>query len=140
MKLRKIEEITQRVELLMRDYPDFKCNIKLNTTRLGFNLTISGIDESQSDEIHRENLLLSKRYGFTQNIVGMEFETCVNGKNRTHKIVGFKTSNRKFPIITDELTSGQSYKFEASVVKTKLGGDSIINRNANIKKLFNDEK
>ncbi len=72
----------------------------------------------------------------TQNIVGMEFESQINGKNTFHKITGFKTANRKYPIITKEKTTEGSYKFDVQTIKSKLGGEKLINRVGNLNKLL----
>ena len=66
----------------------------------------------------------------------MEFENSRNGKPTNHRITGFKTANRKYPIITTELSTGLSYKFPVDQIKKKLGGDSQINRKANLDKLL----
>ena len=69
--------------------------------------------------------------GFTQNIIGMEFQ----GLHGVCKIVDIKTRNRKYPVIA-ECSNGNQYKFTVNQVKMKIGGDKIINRNANLDKLF----
>lgn len=81
------------------------------------------------------NVLLAtcKALGFTQNIIGMTFQ----GKNGTMRITDIKTRNRKYPIIAESLVGGKSFKYGKEFIKTQLGGDKIINRNANLDKLVN---
>lgn len=74
----------------------------------------------------------SKRYGFTQNIIGMDFNHTTLGKM---KVVEFKTKNRKYPIIAETL-DGKRYKFDKASIKFYLGGDKMINRNGNLDKLL----
>ncbi len=135
-----IGKIISLIEGSLKGEIDKNLKISINSTETpdGFKIEIVGQDESKIQEIESKNLRISKAYGFTQNIVGMEFTT--NGKiKKQHKIIGFKTANRKYPIITRELISGLSYKFPIDMVKKQLGGDKIINRNANLKKFFEDE-
>lgn len=87
--------------------------------------------ESNDSNVH-VNLDLSKRYGFSQNIVGMEF-TCPNG---TFVVDGFKTRNRKYPIIATRKGDGASWKFHPSNVLKYIGGNKIVNRNANLDRLL----
>lgn len=68
--------------------------------------------------------------GFTQDVVGMSF--IQNGI--TFEIKEIKTRNRKYPVIAQN-KSGKSYKFTVESVKRMLGGDKIVNRNANLEKL-----
>ena len=52
-------------------------------------------------------------------------------------IVDIKTRNRKYPILTIG-SNGKHYKHTVGQVKTLIGGDKIINRNANLDKILND--
>jgi len=74
---------------------------------------------------------ICKLLGFTQNVIGMEFE----GRNGKYKITEIKTKNRKYPVIAVG-SDGKSYKFPVSMVKSFLGGDKKINRDANLEKLL----
>ena len=85
----------------------------------------------KSDRVSNVLLSTCKSLGFTQNIIGMTF----SGTNGLYKIIDIKTRNRKYPIIADA-SNGKSYKFSVAYIKTKLGGDKIINRNANLDKLI----
>jgi hypothetical protein len=77
---------------------------------------------------------ISKRFGFTQNIIGMQF----NSKNGVYEIIDIKTRSRKYPIIAKSLSTGQQFKYSVASMKALIGGDKIINRNANLDKLIKD--
>lgn len=117
----------------------FKIYTKVVETKTGFKVEVLVDEIKKIKSIDISNTRISKVYGFTQNIIGMEFESTVKGIKSIFKITGFKTQNRKYPIIAFELKSGLSYKFPVDEVKKKLGGDKIINRNANLEKLFENE-
>lgn len=117
----------------------FKINITNTETKTGFKVEVIVDEIRKVKAVENFNERVSKSYGFTQNIVGMEFESVVKGIKKIFKITGFKTQNRKYPIIAFDSQSGQSYKFPVSEIKKKLGGDKIINRNANLEKLFENE-
>lgn len=110
-----------------------KCPVIVNRveTKTGFKIEIEFSDSNKIKKLEEANLLQSKYFGFTQNIVGMDFIS----NNMKFKIVGFKPKNFKYPIIAEN-ESGKQYKFNQSKVKEKLGGDSQINRVANLKKLI----
>jgi len=102
-----------------------------------FELKVSGIHSSQKEIILEENLKDSIHYGFTQNIVGMTFcRANTKGVLQSFRIDGFKRRNYKNPIITTNLEDGSTWKFRPDRVKVYLGGDQLINRNANLEKLF----
>ena len=77
---------------------------------------------------------ICRRLGFTQNIIGMRF----NGTNGVYEIVDIKTKNRTYPIIAKSLTGAKMYKYSVNQIKALIGGDKIINRNANLDKLIGD--
>jgi hypothetical protein len=141
MDNKQIEEVIRTINESLKKYPDIKFDItSMKNDIYGFKLEVEGVELGKLKDLENKNLRLSLSYGFPQNIVGMEFQSSnKSGQLRTHRIVEFKTANRSYPIITTELSSGNSYKFSPSTVKTKLGGNNLINRNANIKKLFEDE-
>ena len=95
-----------------------------------FSVKITGV-EKDNPENDRVNLILSKRYGFTQNIIGMEF-TSPSG---TFIVDGFKTANRKYPILATR-TDGKMYKFHPTQILKYFGGHNVINRNANLRNLL----
>lgn len=86
----------------------------------------------KNEKVSNVHTAICKSLGFTQNILGMTFE----GKNGLYRIYDIKTRNRKYPIIAECLRDGRSFKFSKEVIKSKLGGDKIINRNVNLTKLL----
>ena len=136
MDVRIIDEIVNKIQDALKGY-DLKVDVNLSkNSEFGFKIDVSGVEIGKLKELNARNKRMSLSYGFTQNIVGMEFENSRNGKLTIHRIVGFKTANRKYPIITTELSTGASYKFPIDQVRKKLGGDSQINRKSNLDKLL----
>ena len=86
-----------------------------------------------SDSVNSIYESLCKRIGFTQNVVGMKF----HGKNGIYEIIDIKPRNRSYPVIA-KASTGESYKYSVAHIKRLIGGDKIINRNANLDKLIND--
>lgn len=74
---------------------------------------------------------ICKMLGFTQNIIGMKFD----GPSGVYEIIDIKTRNRKYPIIA-KTEAGKQFKYSVEDIKRRIGGDKIINRNANIEKLL----
>lgn len=136
MDIKIIDEIVSKIQDALKGY-DIKVDVNLSkNSEFGFKIDVSGVEIGKLKELNARNKRMSLSYGFTQNIVGMEFENSRNGKLTIHRIVGFKTANRKYPIITTELSTGASYKFPIDQVRKKLGGDSQINRKSNLDKLL----
>jgi hypothetical protein len=123
--LKKIE----RDENVTIDFGPSKQRYFEYSNRMTVKSTLTPIQKSSEDD------KLSKQLGFTQNIIGEEF------KSRTGKIysiVEIRPRNRKYPIIGKSRT-GRLYKFPTSHVKESMGGDKLINRNANLKNLLDEE-
>ena len=140
MDIKIIDEIVSKIQDALKGY-DLKVDVNLSkNSEFGFKIDVSGVEigklKASTLQLNARNKRMSLSYGFTQNIIGMEFENSRNGKLTIHKIVGFKTANRKYPIITTELSTGASYKFPIDQVRKKLGGDSQINRKSNLDKLL----
>ena len=76
---------------------------------------------------------ICKQLGFTQNIIGMKF----TGNSGEMTIIDIKTKNRKYPVIAEGKTG--TFKYSVDHVKRLIGGDKIINRNANLDKLLGYE-
>jgi hypothetical protein len=57
------------------------------------------------------------------------------GTNGVYEITEIKTRNRTYPVIAKSLSNGKMYKYTVNQVKALIGGDKIINRNANLDKL-----
>lgn len=106
--------------------------IRYNSAEYSTSMKVKTLEKSE--KVTNLNAAVCKRFGFTQNILGMTFQ----GKNGTMKIVDIKTRNRSYPIIAECLQNGKSYKYSAADIKQRLGGDKIINRNANLDKLVSE--
>lgn len=107
-------------------------SIRYNSAYYSTTMKVSTTEKSEKVESVYEGIC--KRLGFSQNVIGMKFQ----GKTSLMTITDIKTKNRKYPIIA-ESQSGISYKYSVDSIKRLIGGDKIINRNANLKKLLGDE-
>jgi len=99
-----------------------------------YNTTMKVTTLVKSEKVSDVFESISKRFGFTQNIIGMQF----NSKNGVYEIIDIKTRSRKYPIIAKSLSTGQQFKYSVASIKALIGGDKIINRNANLDKLIKD--
>jgi hypothetical protein len=106
-------------------------SVSFSSTSLSLKIT-SNETNTDNKALDLQNTILSKRFGFTQNIIGLEF-TCSNGD---FIIEGFKTQNRKYPIIARRKSDGTSYKFHPSNVLKYLGGNKLVNRAKNLDNLL----
>jgi len=86
----------------------------------------------KTDQVKDVYTNICKRLGFTQNIVGMKF----NGPSGVYEIIDIKPRNTKYPIIAN--VGNKQFKYSVSHIKKLIGGDSIINRNANLDKLLGE--
>jgi hypothetical protein len=102
-----------------------------NSMEFKTKLVVTSLEKNE--DILKNELFLCRRVGFTQNVIGKEF----NFDGQTFLIKTIKTRNRKYPVIAEN-KKGKSYKFTVNSVKEKLGGDKLINRNANLENLLND--
>jgi len=134
-KITWIEEFIKDQLKLVEERENIKIDFKLmnqNLSKVDFNMSITSLDFDP--KIEKLNHNLSVRYGFTQNIVGMDFN---HPRLGLVEITEIKTKNRKYPII------GQSekgyYKFTTSQIKSYLGGDKLINRNKNLELLLDSK-
>lgn len=107
-------------------------SIRYNNAYYSTTMKVSTTEKSEKVESVYESIC--KRLGFTQNVIGMKFQ----GKTSLMTITDIKTKNRKYPIIA-ESQNGISYKYSVESIKRLIGGEKIINRNANLKKLLGDE-
>ena len=112
-------------------------NIKISFGNCSYNaayyksgMTVTSLENSE--KVDNVFLKISQRLGFTQNIIGMTFTGTTCGEIT---ITDIKLKNFKYPII-GTTKGGKSYKFTTDQVKRYLGGDKIINRNANLDKLL----
>jgi hypothetical protein len=111
-------------------------NVKIEFGTISYNVakyttTMSVVTTEKNDKIDKVFESVCKRLGFTQNIIGMRF----HGTNGIYEITDIKTKNRTYPVIA-LATNGNSYKFSVDHIKRLIGGDKIINRNANLDKLL----
>jgi hypothetical protein len=90
--------------------------------------------QEKSEKVDNLFSSISKRLGFTQNIIGMTFTGSTCGEVT---ITDIKLKNHKYPII-GVTKDGKGFKFTSEQVKRYLGGDKIINRNANLDKLLGE--
>jgi hypothetical protein len=104
--------------------------INFNPQRYQTNFTVKTLEKSDKVESIME--ITCKSIGFTQNVIGMNFQF----KGSKYEITDIKTKNRKYPVIAIDLSSKTSYKFSVETIKGLLGGDKIINRNKNLDKLI----
>lgn len=77
---------------------------------------------------------ICRQLGFTQNIIGMQFE----GTSGVYEIIDIKPRNRKYPVIARVSIGGltKQFKYTVADIKKRIGGDKVINRNANIERLI----
>lgn len=88
-----------------------------------------------SDDVKDVYVRMCKMLGLTQNIIGMTF----TGKNGLYEIIDIVPKNRKYPIIAKSLSVNKEFKYTVDQIKRLIGGDKIINRNANLDKLVGDK-
>lgn len=81
-----------------------------------------------NEKLDKQDEFLCKRVGFTQNVIGKDFN--FNGSEYT--LTSIKTRNRKYPVIGENKKTGRTYKFTVESVRKALGGDKLINREANL--------
>lgn len=112
-------------------------NIKISFGNCSYNaayyksgMTVTSLENNE--KVDNVFLKLSQRLGFTQNIIGMTFTGTTCGEVT---ITDIKLKNFKYPVFGTN-KDGKSYKFTIEQVKRYLGGDKIINRNANLDKLL----
>ena len=136
MKREEVKEIRDSIIEKLKEI-ESKHNVKIELGTVKFDslqfktvLTVSSEKSEHLEESENLNDFLSKRYGFTQNIIGMVFDHPSLGKVT---IKQFKPRNRKYPIL-GECAKGL-YKFDTSKVKSLLGGDKMINRRKNLENL-----
>jgi hypothetical protein len=122
LQIQKEENVTISFGACRYNTESYRTTMTINTVGRGIEPT------AVSDSA---NLRMCKMLGFTQNIIGMDF----TGTNGTYKITEIKMRNRTYPVIATN-SAGKSYKFTIASIKKSLGGDKVINRNANLDKLL----
>ena len=134
----KIKKVQDRLKAAILQI-EAEENVKIDFGTISYNkafytskMTIKTLEKTEAvGDVYKA---ICRRLGFTQNIIGMQF----NGTNGVYEIVDIKTKNRTYPIIAKSLTGAKMYKYSVNQIKSLIGGDKIINRNANLDKLIND--
>lgn len=134
MDKKRVISLTNKIKKALEDIEiseniSISYNTYFSKYEMKLNLNLS------ENNLEREslNLELSRKYGFTQNIVGMEF---ISPSSGLFRITGFKTRNRKYPILAIRVSDGSQYKFAPYQILSYIGGEKIVNRNANLDKLL----
>lgn len=105
-------------------------SVRYNVAQYSTQMSVKTLEKTESvDNVFKS---LCARLGFTQNIIGMKFEST----GGLYEIVDIQTKNRKYPIIAVS-PKGTRFKYSVPHIKKLIGGDKIINRNANLDKLIN---
>lgn len=134
----KINKIQNRIKQAIFQI-ELEENVKIDFGTITYNkafytskITVSTLEKTEAvGDVYKA---ICRRIGFTQNIIGMQF----NGTNGVYEIVDIKTKNRTYPIIAKSLVGNKMYKYSVNQIKNLIGGDKIINRNSNLDKLIND--
>ena len=133
---KKIDRVQAKIKAALAEIEKDE-NIKISFGNCSYNaayyktgMTVTSLENSE--KVDNVFLNLSKRLGFTQNIIGMTFTGTTCGEVT---ITDIKLKNFKYPVI-GSTKDGKSYKFSIDLVKRYLGRDKIVNRNANLDKLL----
>ena len=134
----KIRSIQKRIKEALSEIEKEE-NVKIDFSSISYNVakystTMSVVTLDKNEKVDTIFKSICKSLGFTQNIIGMQFY----GTNGIYEITDIKTKNRKYPVIAKSVSNGVSYKFSVEHIKRLIGGDKIINRNANLDKLLGD--
>jgi hypothetical protein len=134
----KIKKIQDRIKAAIIQI-EAEENVKIDFGTISYNkafytskMSVKTLEKTEAvGDVYKA---ICRRLGFTQNIIGMRF----NGTNGVYEIVDIKTKNRTYPIIAKSLTGAKTYKYSVDQIKRLIGGDKIINRNANLDKLIGE--
>ena len=107
-------------------------SIKYNSAYYSTSMKVCTTEKNEKVNSIYESIC--SRLGFTQNIIGMTFQ----GNTGEMIITDIKTKNRKYPVIA-QAKNGTSYKYSVDSIKRLIGGDKLINRNANLNKLLGND-
>jgi hypothetical protein len=108
-------------------------SIKYNSAYYSASMKVSTTEKNEKVSSIYEGIC--RRLGFTQNVIGMTFQSNTSGEML---ITDIKTKNRKYPVIA-QAQSGTCYKYSVDHIKRLIGGDNLINRNANLDKLLGND-
>jgi hypothetical protein len=134
----KIKKIQDRIKAAIIQI-EAEENVKIDFGTISYNkafytskMSVKTLEKTEAvGDVYKA---ICRRLGFTQNIIGMRF----SGTNGVYEIVDIKTKNRTYPIIAKSLTGAKTYKYSVDQIKRLIGGDKIINRNANLDKLIGE--
>ena len=134
----KIKKIQDKLKLAILQIEKEE-NVKIDFGTISYNkafytskMTVKTLEKTEAvGDVYKA---ICRRLGFTQNIIGMQF----NGTNGVYEIVDIKTKNRTYPIIAKQVSGLKTYKYSVDQIKRLIGGDKIINRNANLDKLIGE--
>ena len=134
----KIKKVQDRIKAAILQIEKEE-NVKIDFGTISYNkafytskMTIKTLEKTEAvGDVYKA---ICRRLGFTQNIIGMRF----HGTNGVYEIIDIKTKNRTYPIIAKSLTGAKTYKYSVDQIKRLIGGDKIINRNANLDKLIGE--
>ncbi len=134
----KIKKIQDKIKAAILQI-EAEENVKIDFGTISYNkafytskMTVKTLEKTEAvGDVYKA---ICRRLGFTQNIIGMRF----NGTNGVYEIVDIKTKNRTYPIIAKQVSGIKTYKYSVDQIKRLIGGDKIINRNANLDKLIGD--
>lgn len=135
VKIKKVQDRLKAAILQIEKEENVKIDfgsISYNKAFYSSKMTVKTLEKTEAvGDVYKA---ICRRLGFTQNIIGMRF----HGTNGIYEIVDIKTKNRTYPIIAKSLTGAKMYKYSVNQIKTLIGGDKIINRNANLDKLIGE--
>jgi Cdc6-like AAA superfamily ATPase len=123
-KIKKAIEQIEKDENVKISFSSCRYNSAFYQTQMKVATTV------KTDAVKDVYINICKKLGFTQNIVGMKF----SGPSGIYEIVDIKPRNTKYPIIAK--AGSKQYKYSVYNIKSLIGGDKIINRNANISRLL----
>ena len=134
----KIKKVQDRLKAAILQI-EAEENVKIDFGSISYNkafysskMTVKTLEKTEAvGDVYKA---ICRRLVFTQNIIGMRF----HGTNGIYEIVDIKTKNRTYPIIAKSLTGAKMYKYSVNQIKSLIGGDKIINRNANLDKLIGE--
>ena len=131
----KIKSIQSKIKLAISKIEQEE-NVKIDFSSVRFNvahyttqMSVKTLDKTESVDSVLKSICV--KLGFTQNIIGMTFD----GTNGMYEIIDIQTRNRRYPVIVKS-SDGKKYKYSVEHIKKIIGGDKIINRNANLDKLI----
>jgi hypothetical protein len=134
----KIKKIQDKIKAAILQI-EAEENVKIDFGTISYNkafytskMTVKTLEKTEAvGDVYKA---ICRRLGFTQNIIGMRFQ----GTSGVYEIVDIKTKNRTYPIIAKQVSGLKTYKYSVDQIKRLIGGDKIINRNANLDKLIGE--